>query len=105
MSDITLFDKLVAEKVYRKCIDNGKKTYKEISLGLNTSESFAKNVFSSKKSKLNLYHLIRLSYYLDCDINDFLPNHSDYEKALGSDFTDIDEENFIFSIERSTKHE
>ncbi len=88
MQQISLFDKIVSDKVYRICIDCGYTKYSEIAIILGTSDSFSKAVFSSYRKKLNLYHLTKLSYELHCSVNDFLPNITDYKKY----FTDKDGE-------------
>lgn len=78
--EINIFDNIVSDKVYRKCVDHGYTKYSEIAILLDTSDSFVKAIFSSHRKKLNLYHLIKLSYELGCSLNDFLPNLSDYNK-------------------------
>lgn len=78
MDAVKEYDLLVADKVYRKCIDRGFEKYSEIAAILGKSESFVKAIFASHRKKLNLYHLVRLSYELKCSINDFLPNYNDY---------------------------
>lgn len=83
MAGLNNFDKLLNEKVYKKCVDEGITKYSDIAIILDTSDSFAKAVFSSYRKKLNLYHLLRLSYELGCSINDFIPNADDYRKAYG----------------------
>ena len=97
MDKITQFDKLVSEKAYKKCVDKGYTTYSEIALIIGTSDSFAKAVFSAQRKKLNLYHLVRLSYQLHCSVEEFLPKLDDYNGIF-----DSSDEEFCFlkSIER-----
>lgn len=94
MKQISLFDKLVSNKVYRKCVDFGYTKYSEIAMILGTTDSFTKAVFSSYRKKLNLYHLTKLSYELHCTVNDFLPNINDYKKFS----IDDDDEYVCFQI-------
>jgi len=83
MKDICLFDKIVSDKVYKKCVDCGYTKYSEIAILLGTSDSFIKAVFSSYRKKLNLYHLTKLSYELKCSVKDLLPNSYDYSSHFG----------------------
>ena len=80
MKQISLFDKLVSDKIYRRCVDCGYTKYSEIARILGTTDSFTKAVFSAYRKKLNLYHLTKLSYELHCTVNDFLPDMNDYKK-------------------------
>lgn len=90
MDKINDFDKIVSNKVFKKCIDCGYDKYSQIAIILGKSESFVKAVFSSGRKKLNLYHLVKLSYELKCDINEFLPKLEDY-KHLYSEVSDVKE--------------
>lgn len=100
MNEIKLYDKIVSDKVYRKCVDRGYTTYTEIAKILDVSDSFVKLIFSAHLKKLNLYHLAKLSYELDCSVNDFLPNPKDYAVY----FKNSDEyECFISAIEKNYK--
>ena len=90
MNKTNIFDNIVREKVLKKCIDNGYETYSKISLLLNTSDSFVRAVFSAKRRKLNLYHITRLSYELNCNISELLPNKEDYKQVFGSNITEYE---------------
>lgn len=90
MKQISLFDKLVSDKVYRRCVDCGYTKYSEIAIILGTTDSFTKAVFSSHRKKLNLYHLTKLSYELHCTVDDFLPDINDYKN---NSIDDCDEYN------------
>jgi len=79
MKNISLFDKIVIDNTFKKCVDCGFEKYSQIAYLLNKSESFVKAVFSAGRKKLNLYHLMKLSYALNCDIKDFLPSEKDYK--------------------------
>lgn len=105
MNKITDFDKLVSIKTYKKCVDCGITKYSDIALILNTTDSFAKSVFSSHCKKLNLYHLIRLSYELNCNINDFIPSKNDYEKDMGHKTDCNEKELFLMYISKHNKEE
>ena len=96
MNKTNIYDAIVREKVLKKCIDSGYETYSKISLLLNTSDSFARAVFSAKRRKLNLYHLTRLSYELKCNLYDLLPNEDDYKHLYGSNITEY--EGYLKSI-------
>ena len=85
MKKICLFDRIVSEKAYKKCVDEGYKKYSDIAILLGTSDSFAKAVFSVYRKKLNIYHLMRLSYELNCTIDSFLPNLEDYKNKYTTD--------------------
>ncbi|MCM1224219.1 MAG: hypothetical protein NC548_58180 [Lachnospiraceae bacterium] len=95
MEKIRVFDEIVIDKVYRKCIDSGYTNYSDIATLLGKSDSFARAVFSVRRKKLNLYHLVRLTYELHCSIDCFLPNSNDYrgKYALDSEY-----ESFLNSI-------
>ncbi len=97
MNKTDAFDKMVSKKVFKKCIDKGYEKYSEVAILLGTSESFAKAIFSSNRKKLNLYHLVKLTYELDCDIKDFLPDINDYLKQYENISTEA--EGFYKSIE------
>ena len=97
MDKINKFDKIVTKKVYKKSIDKGYDTYSKLAVLLGTSESFIKAVFSSGRKKLNLYHLLKFSYELNCDIEDFLPTLEDYQIEMGTKFKS-EIEAFYFSI-------
>lgn len=86
MDKINILDKIITQKVYKKCIDKGFDTYSKLSVLLGTSESFVKAVFSSGRKKLNLYHILKFSYELNCDIKDLIPNEDDYKKEFGEKF-------------------
>lgn len=96
MTKVITFDKLVTTNVLKKCIDKGYCKYSEIAMLLDKSESFVKAVFSSNRKKLNLYHLVKLSMELDCEIGEFLPTLNDYRSI----YPDVDDakEGFIMSI-------
>lgn len=100
MDKITQFDKLVSIKVYQKCVDCGITKYSDIALILNTTDSFAKAVFSSYRKKLNLYHLLRLSYALKCTLNDLIPAKADYEKVVGHSMRSDERELFLEFISK-----
>lgn len=85
MDKVSIFDRIVSEKVYKKCVDKGYTKYSEIATLLDTSDSFTKAVFSVYRKKLNLYHLMKLSYALGCSIDCFLPNLNDYRNIYNSD--------------------
>lgn len=74
------FDKIVTEKVYKKCVDAGYTTYAELSSLIDTGLSFTKSVFCLHTKKLNLYHLMHLAYALSCEVREFLPTLEDYLK-------------------------
>lgn len=97
------FDKIITEKVYKKCVDAGYTTYAEISSLIDTGLSFVKSVFCLHTKKLNLYHLMHLTYALSCQITEFLPTLEDYLKIYpqGSD------EYFYFlqSIKEKSKYD
>ena len=78
MKKVNNFNRLVSQKVYKKCVDAGYTKYSEICVLLDTSDSFVKAVFSEYRKKLNLYHLVRLSYELECSVSDFIPTMGDY---------------------------
>lgn len=97
MESNNVFDRIVSDKVYRKCIDCGYTKYSEIAVLLDTSDSFVKAVFSARRKKLNLYHLMKLSYELNCSLKELLPNLSDYNKIFN---VDNEYEGFLQSINK-----
>ncbi len=103
MSNISWFDQKCAEKTYKKCCEKGLSKYSEIAVELGLSESFVKAIFSEHRKKLNLYHLIKLSYALNCTLYDFIPNQKDYAFKYGEDIDE--EEGFYKSIEEEDNYE
>ncbi len=74
----SVLDEIIRDKVYRKCEIKNITKYMDIAKIINTSDSFVYGIYSGRK-KFNLYHLIQLSYALDCKVDDFLPNFSDFK--------------------------
>ena len=85
MKEVSVFDKMVSEKVFKKFVDKGYTKYSEIAVLMDVSDSFVKAVFSAKRKKLNLYHLVKIAYELKCNIAEFIPCLEEYKLIYGED--------------------